>query len=120
MRLSWSCKGGKSVPEAAKKFDVAEQIYYRWEGKYGALRMDQAKRLRDLAKENARLYRFLADAELDNAILREAASRIFGALRSDAWVRSTFGGAPRGSRERSRARPAGFSTSAAVDSLSSR
>ena len=63
---------GKTVPEAAKKIGVTEQTYDRWK-KYGGLRMDQAKRLKDLEKENARLKRLLADAELDKAILREAA-----------------------------------------------
>ncbi len=64
----------KTVPEAAKKIGVTEQTYYRWKKKHGGLRMDQAKRLKDLEKENARLKRLLADAELDKAILREAAS----------------------------------------------
>ena len=68
---------GKTVPEAAKKIGVTEQTYYRWKKKYGGLRMDQAKRLKDLEKENARLKRLLADAELDKAILREAASGNF-------------------------------------------
>ena len=68
---------GKIVPEAAKKIGVTEQTYYRWKKKYGGLRMDQAKRLKDLEKENARLKRLLADAELDKAILREAASGNF-------------------------------------------
>ena len=53
---------GKTVPEAAKKIGVTEQTYYRWKKKYGGLRMDQAKRLKDLEKENARLKRLLADA----------------------------------------------------------
>jgi transposase-like protein len=68
---------GKTVPEAAKKIGVTEQTYYRWKKEYGGLRMDQAKRLKDLEKENARLKRLLADAELDKAILREAASGNF-------------------------------------------
>jgi putative transposase len=69
--------GGKKVPEAAKKIGVTEQTYYRWKKEYGGLRVDQAKRLKDLEKENARLKRLLADAELDKAILREAASGNF-------------------------------------------
>ena len=68
---------GKTVPEAAKKIGVTEQTYYRWKKEYGGLRVDQAKRLKDLEKENARLKRLLADAELDKAILREAASGNF-------------------------------------------
>jgi len=50
------------------------RVHYRWKREYGGLRTDQAKRLKDLEKENARLKRLLADAELDKAILREAAS----------------------------------------------
>ena len=56
---------------------MTEQTYDRWKREYGGLRTDQAKRLKDLEKENARLKRLLADAELDKAILREAASGNF-------------------------------------------
>jgi transposase len=68
---------GKKVPEAAKKIGVTEQTHNRWKKEYGGLRVDQAKRLKDLEKENSRLKRLLADAELDKAILREAASGKF-------------------------------------------
>ena len=68
---------GKKVSEAAKKIGVTEQTYYRWKKEYGGLLVDQAKRLKDLEKENARLKRLLADAELYKAILREAASGNF-------------------------------------------
>jgi putative transposase len=64
---------GKTVAEAVKKIGVTEQTYYRWKKRFGGLRMDQAKRLKELEKENARLKRLLADAELDKAILREVA-----------------------------------------------
>jgi len=66
---------GKTVAEAVKKIGVTEQTYYRWKKKFGGLRIDQAKRLKEFEKENSRLKRLLADAELDKAILREAASR---------------------------------------------
>jgi transposase-like protein len=68
---------GKTVAEAMKKIGVTEQTYYRWKKKFGGLRIDQAKRLKELEKENSRLKRLLADAELDKAILREAASGNF-------------------------------------------
>ena len=68
---------GKTVAEAVKKIGVTEQTYYRWKKKYGGLRMDQAKRLKELEKENSRLKRLLADAELDKAILREVAEGKF-------------------------------------------
>lgn len=56
---------------------MTEQTYYRWRKEYGGLRMDQAKRLRELERENARLKRLVADQALDNSILREAASGNF-------------------------------------------
>ena len=68
---------GKTVAEAMKKIGVTEQTYYRWKKNFGGLRIDQAKRLKELEKENSRLKRLLADAELDKAILREAASGNF-------------------------------------------
>ena len=68
---------GKKIPEVCKQIGVTEQTYYRWKKEYGGLRMDQAKRLKDLEKENARLKRLLADAELDKTILKEAASGNF-------------------------------------------
>jgi transposase len=68
---------GKTVAEAVKKIGVTEQTYYRWKKKYGGLRMEQAKRLKELDKGNARLKRLLADAELGKAILREVAEGKF-------------------------------------------
>lgn len=65
---------GRTVPQACKKIGVTEQTYYRWRKEYGGLRMDQAKRFKELEKENARLKKLLAEAELDKAILKEAAS----------------------------------------------
>ena len=65
---------GKSVLVAGKKIGVTEQTYYRWRKEYGGLKLDQAKRLKALEKENARLKRLVADVSLDNAILREASS----------------------------------------------
>jgi transposase-like protein len=68
---------GLTVPQVSKKIGVTEQTYYRWRKEYGGLRTDQAKRFKELEQENARLKRLLADAELDKAILREAASGNF-------------------------------------------
>ena len=68
---------GKRVPEVCRKIGVTEQTYYWWKKEYGGLRMDQVRRLKELEKANARLKRLLADAELDKAILREAASGNF-------------------------------------------
>ena len=68
---------GQHVKTVCKQLEVTEQTYYRWRKEYGGLRMDQAKRLRELEKENTRLKRVVADQALDNAILREAASGNF-------------------------------------------
>jgi len=68
---------GKPVAEVYRLLGVTEPTYYRWRKEYGGLKTDQAKKLKELEKENARLKRLLADAELDKAILREAASGDF-------------------------------------------
>jgi transposase-like protein len=65
---------GVSVGEAVRRLGVTQVTYYRWRKEYGGMKVDQAKRLKELEKENARLKRLLADAELDKAILKEAAS----------------------------------------------
>ena len=56
---------------------MTEQTYYRWRKEYGGVRTDQARRLKELERENDRLKRLLAEAELDKAILREAAAGNF-------------------------------------------
>jgi transposase-like protein len=65
---------GMKVTQVCKKLEVTEQTYNRWRKEYGGLRMNQAKRLKDLERENVQLKKLLAEAELDKAILREAAS----------------------------------------------
>ena len=67
----------KTVTQVCKMIGITDQTYYRWRKKYGGLRTDQAKCLKEREKENARLKRLLADAELDKTILREAASGNF-------------------------------------------
>jgi len=64
---------GAAIGEASKRIGVTEQTYYRWRREYGGLRVDQARRLRELEKENSRLKKLVADLSLDNAILEEAA-----------------------------------------------
>ena len=68
---------GNTIPEACRKIGVTNQTYYRWRKEYGGVRTDQAKRLKELERENARLKKLVAEAELDKAILREAASGNF-------------------------------------------
>jgi len=62
---------GSTVAEASRQLGVTEQTYYRWRKEYGGMRVEQAKRLKDLEKENARLKRLVADLSLDNSILKE-------------------------------------------------
>ncbi len=64
---------GSTVGEASRKLGVTEQTYYRWRKEYGGLRIEQAKKLKNLEKENTRLKKLVADISLDNAILKEAA-----------------------------------------------
>ncbi len=64
---------GRSVSEAARAIGVTEQSYYRWRREYGGLKMDQARRLKELERENQRLRKAVADLTLDKLILAEAA-----------------------------------------------
>jgi len=68
---------GISISEASRKIGVTEQTYYRWRKEYGGLRIEQAKKLKHLEKENTRLKKLVADLSLDNAILKEAAEGNF-------------------------------------------
>jgi putative transposase len=65
---------GQSVAQVVKKLGVCEQTYYRWRKEYGGLRLDQAKRLKELEAENGRLKKLVAEQALDISILKEAAS----------------------------------------------
>jgi transposase-like protein len=64
---------GITVGEASRKLGISEQTYYRWRKEYGGMRVEQAKRLKEVEKENSRLKKLVADITLDNAILKEAA-----------------------------------------------
>ena len=68
---------GISIAEASRKIGVTQQTYYRWRKEYGGLRIEQAKKLKSLEKENARLKKLVADLSLDKAILKEAAEGNF-------------------------------------------
>jgi transposase-like protein len=63
---------GSTVIEVSRKLGIAEQTYYRWRKDYGGMRVDQAKRLKELELENSRLKKLVADLSLDKAILEEA------------------------------------------------
>ena len=63
---------GKTLEEVFKALEISKQIYYRWRKEYGGLDITQAKKLKELERENARLKSLVADLSLDNAILKEA------------------------------------------------
>jgi putative transposase len=68
---------GQTVGEICRRIGVSEQSYYRWRREYGGLKLDQARRLKVLEQENARLKRAVADLTLDKLILKEAAEGNF-------------------------------------------
>jgi transposase-like protein len=80
---------GQTIGQITKKLGITEQTYYRWRKEYGGLRTDQAKRLKELEKENARLKRLVANQALDMKILKEAASGNFCARRNGVKQSST-------------------------------
>ena len=62
---------GSTAAEAARHLGIYEQTYYKWRKEYGGMRINQAKRLKELEKENARLKKLVGDISLDNAILKD-------------------------------------------------
>ena len=64
---------GKTVGIVCRELEISEQTYYRWRSEYGGMQVSQARRLRELEKENARLKQAVADLTLDKLILKEAA-----------------------------------------------
>ncbi len=68
---------GSTIAVISKKIGVSAYTYYRWRKEYGGMRVEQAKRLKAVEKENARLKKLVADLSLDNAILKEAAEGNF-------------------------------------------
>jgi hypothetical protein len=65
---------GKSLALACKEAEISEQSYYRWRKEYGGLQIDQARRMKDLERENARLRRLVADLSLEKQVLADVAS----------------------------------------------
>ena len=66
---------GATVAEASKKIGVTEQTYYRWRKEYGGMRIEQARKLKDLEKVNARLKKLVADLSLDKHMLQDVLSK---------------------------------------------
>jgi len=68
---------GATVGEICRRIGVTDVTYYRWRKEYGGMRVDQARRMKDLEQQNSRLKKLVADLSLDNAILKEAAEGNF-------------------------------------------
>ncbi len=66
-------EAGRSMVDLAREYGIAENTLYRWKSKFGGMEVSEAKRLRELEAENAKLKRLLAEAELDKAALKEIA-----------------------------------------------
>jgi transposase-like protein len=68
---------GSKTPQVCRQLEISEQTYYRWRKEYGGLRVNQARRMKVLERENGRLKKLLAESMLDNSILKEAVSGNF-------------------------------------------
>ena len=68
---------GSTIALVSKRIGVSDHTYYRWRKEYGGMRVDQARRLKELEQENSRLKKLVADLSLDNAILKEASQGNF-------------------------------------------
>ena len=76
-QIAVSVANGKTTPQACKEAEITMQTFYRWRKEYGGLKMDQAKRLKELEKENGKLKRLVAELSLDKQILKDIAEGNF-------------------------------------------
>ena len=76
-QIEVSIANGKTTPQACKEAEITVQTFYRWRKEYGGLRMDQAKRLKELEKENGKLKRLVAELSLEKQVLKDVASGNF-------------------------------------------
>ena len=76
-QIEVSIANGKPTPQAGKEAEITVQTFYRWRKEYGGLKMDQAKRLKELEKENGKLKRLVAELSLDKQILKDIAEGNF-------------------------------------------
>ena len=75
--MKWRLRTGRRLPQACKEAGITEQTYYRWRKEYGGLQVDQARRLKELEQENAKLKRLVAELSLDKLVLKDIASGNF-------------------------------------------
>ena len=71
------CGQGKTIGEAVRQAEITEQTYYRWRKEYGGMNVSDAKKMKELEKENTRLKKLVAELSLDNAILKDVNSKNF-------------------------------------------
>ena len=76
-QLEVGIANGKTVPQVCKEAEITVQTYYRWRKEYGGLKLDQAKRLKELEKENAKLKRVVAELSLEKQVLKDIAEGNF-------------------------------------------
>ena len=76
-QIEVSIANGKTAPQACKEAEITVQTFYRWRKEFGGLKMDQAKRLKELEKENGKLKRLVAELSLDKQILKDIAEGNF-------------------------------------------
>ena len=76
-KIEGEIANGKTMPQAARDAEITTQTYYRWRREFGGLKLDQAKRLKELEKENSRLKRLVAELSLEKQVLREVAQGNF-------------------------------------------
>jgi len=72
-QIEVATSNGKTTPAASREAGITEQTYYRWRKEYGGLKVDQAKRLKELEQENSKLKRLVAELSLDKQILQDVA-----------------------------------------------
>ena len=73
-QIEVSVANGQTTPQACKEAEITMQTFYRWRKEYGGLKLEQAKRLKDLEKENSRLKRLVAELSLEKQVLKDVAS----------------------------------------------
>ena len=112
-QIEVSMSQGKATPIACRDAGISQQSYYRWRKEYGGLEIDQAKRMKDLERENVRLKRLVADLSLEKQVLKDVASGNLSALNGAGRRLSAFGGS---TASRS-VKPAGWSASHAERSV---
>jgi transposase-like protein len=78
---------GKTVGQACKALEISEQTYYRWRREYEGMDVTQARKLKEMEKENTRLKKLVADLSLDNAILKEVLGSTYSGLRQNSLTR---------------------------------